>query len=121
MARLFNISNFIVSQVNPHIVPFLAGQQHKDNHGRERPLRFITKFLEEQVKIDTQSLARLLKNSSLLPHVFGRVIGAVAKQKYIGNVTVVPKYSFLESFGLNAIRNPSKPHMRHYILEVLVY
>ncbi len=41
----------------------------------------------------------------------------MAKQRYVGNVTVVPRLTFLESFGFNAIRNPTLKHMSHYLLE----
>lgn len=40
--------------------------------------------------------------------MYGQSVSAVFKQKYHGDVTIVPRFTPLESIGLKAICNPSK-------------
>jgi len=108
MAALFNVSNFIVSQVNFHVLPFLR----KQHHPRKSSLywQFIT-FLE----LDIRSRAQALSKLGLLPTFFGHNVSGVFKQKYHGDVTIVPRFTPAESFGLKAVLNPTVQDMEHYI------
>jgi TAG lipase/steryl ester hydrolase/phospholipase A2/LPA acyltransferase len=36
MAELFNINTFIVSQVNPHVCPFISADGYSQSHSRLR-------------------------------------------------------------------------------------
>uniref|UniRef100_A0A7S2WPK1 PNPLA domain-containing protein n=1 Tax=Rhizochromulina marina TaxID=1034831 RepID=A0A7S2WPK1_9STRA len=108
MAALFNVSNFIVSQVNFHVLPFLRKQHHP--HKSSLYWQVIT-FLE----LDIRSRAQALSKLGLLPTFFGQNVSGVFKQKYHGDVTIVPRFTPAESFGLKAVLNPSVVDMEHYI------
>jgi TAG lipase/steryl ester hydrolase/phospholipase A2/LPA acyltransferase len=108
MATMFNVSNFIVSQVNFHANPFL-----RKHHSPSRDSLYwqILSFLELDIRSRAQALAKL----GLLPTFFGQNVSGVFKQKYHGDVTIVPKFKLAESFGLKAVMNPPVEDMRHYI------
>lgn len=51
----------------------------------------------------------------MLPTFFGVSMSSMVKQKYHGDVTMVPNLSIMESIGLKAIMNPTAVHMKGYI------
>ena len=80
MATLFNVSNFIVSQVNFHVRPFLR-KAHTPN--KASGYWQILSFLELDIRSRAQALAKL----GLLPTFFGQNMSKVFSQKYHGDVT----------------------------------
>ena len=58
LAELFNINNFIVSQVNPHVNPFIASSEVQ-SVGRETT-RSLTQHIEYLLNIDVQNRCRKL-------------------------------------------------------------
>mmetsp|Transcript_83748 Transcript_83748/g.236540 ORF Transcript_83748/g.236540 Transcript_83748/m.236540 type:complete len:675 (-) Transcript_83748:73-2097(-) len=108
MSTLFNVSNFVVSQVNFHVTPFL----HK-LHSPKKDTRYwkILSFLDHDIRSRAQALSQL----GLLPTFFGQTISGVAKQKYHGDVTIVPSFTSAETMGIKAVFNPDVKDMRHYI------
>jgi hypothetical protein len=56
---------------------------------------------------DIRSRAQKLAQIGLFPRFFGHDVSSVFKQKYHGNVTIVPEMSMTQSIGLHAIINPS--------------
>ena len=108
MATLFNVSNFIVAQVNFHVLPFM-----RKAHSPSRSSTYwqILTFLEHDIRHRARRLARL----GLLPTFFGQSMSGVFKQKYHGDVTIVPGFTALESIGLKAVMNPTKKDIEGYI------
>ena len=86
MATLFNVSNFIVSQVNFHVRPFL---RKAHTPGRASGYWQILSFLELDIRSRAQALAKL----GLLPTFFGQNMSKVFSQKYHGDVTSTWIYS----------------------------
>jgi hypothetical protein len=41
--------------------------------------------------------------------------GKVFKQKYHGNLTLVPRFTTMQTFGLHALVNPDFPQMKNYL------
>jgi len=72
MATLFNVSNFIVSQVNFHVRPFLRKQ-----HATTSRYWKIMTYLEHDIRHRATRLARI----GLLPTFFGQSMSGVFKQK----------------------------------------
>ncbi len=121
MSSLFSVSNFIVSQVNFHVIPFL---QHKlpDNHGDaaahsphgmagHSTFKFVVSTLDLDLKHRVLTLAKI----GLLPKLYGQDISKMFRQSYRGDVTVVPDLKMDESVGIKAIMNPSVLDMQAYI------
>ncbi|ODA79537.1 hypothetical protein RJ55_05131 [Drechmeria coniospora] len=96
LAEMFNVNQFIVSQVNPHVVPFLSKDDHlpsdaKANRGRMRGDEFDW----------THALASLAKDEALHRLQFMADVGAfpnlmtkcrsILSQKYSGDITILPE------------------------------
>ena len=56
----------------------------------------------------------------LLPKFYGQDISALFKQRYHGDVTIVPDMKVEESLGVKAIMHPSKEDMTSYIRLVMI-
>lgn len=108
LSTLFNVSNFVVSQVNFHVLPFL----HKSHSPKKTSsLWGFYSYLEHDIRSRAQALSKL----GLLPTFYGQKMGGVFKQKYHGDVTIMPDFTSTESFGLSAVANPSAQDIEHYI------
>ena len=113
LAELFNVNNFIVSQVNPHVNPFISSHEVQSAPGRNST-RSLTKHIEYLLNIDVQNRCRKLAKIGLFPRVFGANVSGVFVQRYVGNVTIAPHLSILDNF--RAIQHPSQQDMKRYLL-----
>ena len=59
--------------------------------------------------------ATMLSQLGLMPTLYGNSVRKVFSQKYHGDVTVSPRFTFGESVGFKVICNPSVADMRHYL------
>ncbi|KAJ0389502.1 hypothetical protein ATCC90586_011935 [Pythium insidiosum] len=106
MASCFNVTNFIVSQVNPHVVPFVGDDVHKPTF---RKSLFHT--LESVIAADVRHRLKMLAFLGLFPKIYGHQFSSYFKQNFSGNVTLIPDFVFLEAIGVKAILNPTKEDM----------
>jgi TAG lipase/steryl ester hydrolase/phospholipase A2/LPA acyltransferase len=97
VAELFNVNHFIVSQVNPHIYPFL--RRHALDAGRDaagRPLgprRWASRLAFAALALVRSELCHRLAQLAALgvaPRACA-VVRGVLSQKYHGDITVVPE------------------------------
>lgn len=108
ISTLFNVSNFVVCQTNFHVVPFL----NKEHHPNSRSLYWR---LFQTVEWDIRNRALKLSRLGLFPRIFGQDISKVFKQKYHGNLTLVPRFTAMQTFGLKALSNPTVRDMENYL------
>jgi predicted acylesterase/phospholipase RssA len=108
ISTLFNVSNYVVCQTNFHVMPFL----NKAHHPNSRSLYWR---LFQTVEWDIRSRALKLSRLGLFPRIFGQDISKVFKQKYHGNLTLVPRFTAMQTFGLKALANPTKSDMENYL------
>lgn len=101
LAEMFNVNHFIVSQVNPHVVPFLAKDDFLD------PNKKATDPHESQSVGDStdwvQTLTTLAKDEALHRLHFLSELGifpnlctklrTVLNQRYSGDITILPEIS----------------------------
>ena len=119
LKQLFGVSYTIVSQVNPHVVPFFfrnrgsGGDPTLHRGGRGWRGGFVFSMLEDFLRLDMRKWLQLLHNLNLLPRVFGQDWTMVFLQNFTGNVTIVPKFSLQDFFTV--IIDPSYDRMGHYI------
>ena len=87
IAELFNVNTFIVSQVNPHVCPFVSVDtgQVLDTKLRKRIIKLAKSLVGNQIK-HYMKQADLL---GLLPS-YMKQIANIVWQSYKGHVTVVP-------------------------------
>ncbi|KAG7388936.1 hypothetical protein PHYPSEUDO_011583 [Phytophthora pseudosyringae] len=110
MASCFNVTNFIVSQVNPHVVPFVGDEINQPGFRKS-----IFHMLESVIAADVRHRLKMLAFLGLFPKIYGHQFASYFKQNFSGNVTLVPEFSFQEAIGIKAIQNPSKQDMHDYI------
>ena len=108
IATLFAVSNFIVSQTNFHIVPLLDKEYHPDR-------KSIYRQLLQTVEWDVRSRALKLSRLGLFPRIFGQDFSKSFEQKYHGNLTIVPRQTAAQTFGLKLLSNPTYEEMQAYI------
>jgi len=108
ISTLFAVTSFIVSQTNFHVVPFL----NKAHHPSQKSLYWR---LFQTLEWDIRSRALKLSRLGLFPRFFGQDISKVFKQKYHGNLTIVPRFTTMQTFGLKALSNPTVKDMEGYL------
>ncbi|KAF3762216.1 patatin-domain-containing protein [Cryphonectria parasitica EP155] len=100
LAEMFNVNHFIVSQVNPHVVPFLAKDDRLfSEHDGSRAEFFGTSHNASF----TATLTRLAKDEALHRLHFLAELGiiptavtklrSVLSQKYSGDITILPEHN----------------------------
>jgi len=108
ISQLFNVTNFIVSQVNFHVVPFLNKAHH--------PLSDSMYWKAwEIIGMDLRSRVLSLSKLGLFPKLFGNDVSKVFKQSYTSQVTIIPKMRLSDVLGFQAFLNPTVGDMRHYL------
>ncbi|KAE9344359.1 hypothetical protein PR003_g8506 [Phytophthora rubi] len=110
MASCFNVTNFIVSQVNPHVVPFVGDEINQPGFRKS-----IFHTLESVIAADVRHRLKMLAFLGLFLKIYGHQFSAYFRQNFSGNVTLVPEFSFQEAVGIKAIQNPTKQDMHDYI------
>jgi len=88
LGELYNVNHHIVSQTNPHVLPFVSDNSKKDGW---------TSFLKRMAKTEVQYRSKQvlqLATYSVHPGIIKQALdGALAlvKQQYYGDVTIYPK------------------------------
>ena len=107
LARLHNVNHYIVSQTNPHVVPFL-----RDNAGRRRGLANLG---SEIVKVAGRDVVKVAREH-LHSYAAGRVVDKlndILQQRYSGDVTLFPEHTPKQLMRM--LSNPSSEDIRSYI------
>lgn len=93
-----------MSQVNPHVVPFV-----RDRVVRRVPgLRGTISRVEYYLNLDIQQRCQTLAKLRLVPKMFGQDVRGVFLQRYVGTVTITPKLSVWDNFKV--IQHPDEVH-----------
>ena len=112
LAELYNVNHHIVSQTNPHVVPFIENQSRKAGW---------LSFLSGMVKTEVQHRSKQLLNVSSYGLAQGLVkqvlehAAAVVEQQYYGDVTIHPGFRF-EHYA-HLLSNISQDEYRRRVLE----
>lgn len=96
LSEMFNVNHFIVSQVNPHVAPFLAKE---DPLSDPRPAKdssrndfdwvgTLTTLAKEEALHRLQYLAEM----NIFPNLVTK-IRSIISQKYFGDITILPEMS----------------------------
>ena len=110
LRRQFNCNQFIVSQVNPHVAPFLLAR--KDTNVSDFIYR-LELGLGESLGFCFSTLAK----NGLIPELFGQGLGGIALQKYGDDnhdtILVLPHVSLGQY--MEVLNNPTREAMARYI------
>ena len=113
LMHLYDVNYTIVSQANPHVVPFLA-QRSRDEKLSLGSLPMH--LLKSEIKFHGQGAFDYLRKRvrpELLRQVSGQLYTIMA-QRYSGDVTIAPTYSFRDYRRMLA--NPDPAYVREMIL-----
>jgi TAG lipase/steryl ester hydrolase/phospholipase A2/LPA acyltransferase len=110
MSELFNVNTFIVSQVNPHVVPFLSvdGGGILESRTRKRLSMTVKAVIGNEVKHFITQMTTL----GLIPLEVRRTLNLVTQQ-YKGHVTIVPQPKI--SAYKNILINPNHAEYKEAI------
>lgn len=107
LARLHNVNHYIVSQTNPHIVPFMRSDR--------APRRGLIPFTRELVSTTSRSMVRLMREH-LDPYGFARMadrLNGVIAQNYAGDINIFPRHTPRQLMRMFV--NPSAEDMAQFI------
>lgn len=121
LAEMFNVNHFIVSQVNPHVVPFLSkedrlyhapvpgpGQQQKKQDEGEW-MYTLTALAKDEALHRLQFLAEL----GVFPNLFTK-LRCILSQRYSGDITILPEIN-VHDLPL-ILKNPTPEFMKRNCL-----
>jgi len=108
ISTLFNVSNYVVCQTNFHVVPFI----HKSHHPSINSLYWK---LFQFCMNDAGNRLAALSQFGLLPKLFGNDLSKMFRQRYYGDLTLVPKFTTAHKFGLSILSNPTEKDMDVYL------
>lgn len=100
---MFNVNHFIVSQVNPHVVPFILDESITVTGSFLNHLFIIIRYLSRQIKQTFLNLSKL----GVLPFL-PNILSDLLAQKYIGQITLIPETTI--SDYLSVLNNPDHDH-----------
>jgi predicted acylesterase/phospholipase RssA len=105
ISELFGVNHFLVSQVNPHVVPFLSTDL--------APSFFSRTFssLADALKNELAHRLGQVADLGVAPTLMNRTVGLL-KQRYTGDVTVVPDVGIKDYLKL--IVNPTDEDLTSY-------
>ncbi|CAO2657312.1 Nn.00g034380.m01.CDS01 [Neocucurbitaria sp. VM-36] len=113
LAELFNVNHFIVSQVNPHVVPFLAKEEElvadEAQHGTVHPpgpswLSTAASLARGEVLHRLQGFADM----GLFPNIVTKA-RSILSQRYSGDINIFPKISYADF--PRVLSNPTTEYM----------
>lgn len=119
LAEMFNVNHFIVSQVNPHVVPFLV----KEEEGIAKEALDATSTihsgptwlgsLSHLAKAEALHRMHTLSELGILPNLLTKTV-SVLSQKYSGDITIFPE--ILYSDFPRMLSNPTREFMHQAML-----
>lgn len=99
LAEMFNVNHFIVSQVNPHVAPFLSRDDRLyPEHEGSRPNLFgssqstVANTLTTLAKDEALHRLQFLAELRIFPTTITK-IRSVLSQKYSGDITILPEFN----------------------------
>lgn len=119
LAEMFNVNHFIVSQVNPHVVPFLIkdedaiGEEAKRSTSSESSGPTWLNALSLLAKGEALHRMHTLAEMGFFPNVLTKAV-SVLSQKYSGDITIFPEISYADFPRM--LSNPSKEFMQQAML-----
>ena len=117
LSEMFNVNHFIVSQVNPHVVPFLIKEKDVNLNGDERgtftpsPSWFqgISTFAKSEAIHRMTSLAE----AGFMPNILTKT-ASVMSQTYSGDITILPEVPYTDF--PKVLSNPTPNFIRDSML-----
>ncbi|EAW10312.1 putative Patatin family phospholipase [Aspergillus clavatus NRRL 1] len=109
LSEMFNVNHFIVSQVNPHVVPFLP-RDDGPSRGRaeESPVPRWLRAVTHLAKDEILHRMTVLSDLGIFPTSLSKA-ASIMNQKYYGDINIYPK--ILYSNFPRILKNPTTEFM----------
>lgn len=109
LAEMFNVNHFVVSQVNPHVVPFLPKDEHSfatnaQTDGDSGWVYTLTNLAKDEAVHRMHVLAEL----GIFPNLVTKA-RSILSQKYSGDITILPEISYKDMSRI--LTNPTSEFM----------
>jgi TAG lipase / steryl ester hydrolase / phospholipase A2 / LPA acyltransferase len=113
MRRLHNVNHFIVSQTNPHVIPFVTRRDLSGGGVFHSAREFAYSSMRHQAK----NVLELVRRNMPLRAAHGALdtASSILDQDYRGNINIYPDVSLWRY--INVTRNPSLESVKRFMLE----
>jgi NTE family protein len=92
LARLYGVNHYVVSQTNPHVIPFVT-----DGHRKQNTLGVLTeasrRSAREWFNAFTVIAGKLDRKGSSITRV-NSLLRSIINQDYVGDINILPDYKF---------------------------
>lgn len=106
LARMYGVNHFIVSQTNPHVVPFVAaGKRRQDYFSLVKEASIKT--ARAWYNVGATSLEKPLSWSPSLTR-YNSIAQSIINQDYVGDINILPPNKYFNPFRLLALRSVSE-------------
>lgn len=119
LAEMFNVNHFIVSQVNPHVVPFLVKEEELITQEAQQSTSTIStgptwlNSIAHLAKGEALHRMRVTAEMGLFSNSLSKAV-SVLSQKYSGDITIFPEISYADFPRM--LSNPTPTFMVHAML-----
>lgn len=116
LAELFNVNHFIVSQVNPHVVPFLVKEEDSmtpEAHHSSATMTAGPNWLHgitHLAKGEALHRMHIMAELGIFPNTLTKAV-SVLSQKYSGDINILPEISYADFPRM--LSNPTPEFMLH--------
>ncbi len=110
LSEMFNVNHFIVSQVNPHVVPFLPKEDGPANHP-EQGQSFIPRWMNTMTHLAKDEVLHrmtVLSELGFFPTSMTKA-ASIMNQKYSGDINIYPE--LISSNFPRILENPTTEFM----------
>ncbi len=111
MSRLHNVNHFIVSQTNPHVVPFLSGSTQQ---GVSAFAVGVAVGAMRTQGMQAMQVARTVAGLTPLKGAM-ELMMSLAQQEYRGDIDIHPRFEPLQYRKI--LRNPTREDLAHFVIE----
>ena len=114
LAEMFNVNHFIVSQVNPHVVPFLVKEEDPIAHEAQKSTSVAASgpswfhSFSHLAKGEALHRMHVMAEVGILPNTLTKAV-SVLSQKYSGDITILPEISYANFPRI--LKNPTTEFM----------
>ena len=119
LAEMFNVNHFIVSQVNPHVVPFLVKEEDSIAAEAQRSTSTLSgaptwlHSMTNLAKGEALHRMHVMAELGIFPNTLTKAV-SVLSQKYSGDITIFPEISYTDFPRM--LKNPTTESMQQAML-----
>ena len=119
LAEMFNVNHFIVSQVNPHVVPFLIKEEDAAAEDAQQSTSSFAAgpswihSMTHLAKGEALHRMHVMAEMGIFPNALTKAV-SVLSQKYSGDITILPEISYADFPRM--LSNPTPEFMTQAML-----